>query len=106
VLQERQYALVAERVISISDVATVEEFYSLLFASTNGVVLDHGSHNLDALLDDLADIEEPLTLVLEVSDQQPALPGDWRDALLWTLIRAARRSDSQFTLVVRGAERH
>jgi RNAse (barnase) inhibitor barstar len=42
------------------------EFYDQFFVASAGVVPDHGGRNLDALADDMSEVEQPLTIVWEL----------------------------------------
>jgi RNAse (barnase) inhibitor barstar len=91
-----------QRVVDITDVTSPEGFFDVFFAATAGLVPDYGGRNLDALIDDLADIEARLTLVLVGCGQAATVLGDWLDRLLGSLALAIARSDNKLTVVLQG----
>jgi RNAse (barnase) inhibitor barstar len=62
--------------IEVGEVATPDEFYDALFAAAAGPVPDYGGRNLDALIDDLGDVAEPITLTLAGTDRAAKRLGD------------------------------
>jgi RNAse (barnase) inhibitor barstar len=59
---------------SISEPA---DFYSAFFHATAGLIPDYGGRNLDALVDDLRELNEPLMVVWVHSAASRAALGDW-----------------------------
>jgi RNAse (barnase) inhibitor barstar len=98
------YAWVDEFVISLASLATPDEFYADFFARMQGSVPDYGGRNLDALLDDLGDVERPVTLVFEGLRDAYLNLGDWLDQLLGTLASSTWRSGGRVTIVLRAAQ--
>jgi RNAse (barnase) inhibitor barstar len=94
---------VPEFVIGLAEVTNPEQFYEAFFSATNGVVPDYGGRNLDALIDDLGAVEEPVTVILEDSGVAAPALGDWLDKLLGSLAIAVDRSGGLLTIVIRGA---
>jgi RNAse (barnase) inhibitor barstar len=92
-----------ERVVDLTGVGSPEDFYEVFFPATAGAVPDYGGRNLDALIDDLGDIEQPLTIVLAGCEvAAPALDG-WLDQLLGSFAFAIGRADGRLTVVLRSA---
>jgi RNAse (barnase) inhibitor barstar len=73
----------------------------VFFPATAGIVPDYGGRNLDALLDDLGDVEQPITLIIEGIGAAYLNLGDWLDRLLGVLGSATSRSQGRVTIVLR-----
>jgi RNAse (barnase) inhibitor barstar len=87
--------------VEVGEVATPEEFYDAFFAAAAGRVPDYGGRNLDALIDDLGDVAEPITLTLAGADRAADRLGDWFDRLLGSLAVATGRSSGRVSVVLR-----
>lgn len=61
------------------------DFYSVFFIATAGLIPDYGGRNLDALVDDLRELQEPLRITWTDSGTSRAALGDWFDRILAAL---------------------
>ena len=93
----------AECTVPLSQVTTPEECYERFIEATRGYVHDYGGRNLDAIHDDLGDIEQPLTLIFTEVDQASEALGTWFDRFVSTIVASIRRSEGRLTVVFRGA---
>jgi RNAse (barnase) inhibitor barstar len=61
------------------------DFYSAFFHATAGLIPDYGGRNLDALVDDLRELDEPLEVVWVHSAASRAALGDWLERVVAAL---------------------
>jgi RNAse (barnase) inhibitor barstar len=61
------------------------DFYSEFFTKASGIVPDYGGRNLDALVDDLRELGQPLRITWKESTSSRAALGEWFDAVLGAL---------------------
>ena len=77
-----------------SQIKSPQDFYSQFFAATQGLVPDLGGPrhwNLDGLNDDLRELAEPLTVVLDNSEAASRALGEWFGRCVATLIEQGDR---------------
>ena len=88
--------------IRLNGVTTPEECFRRFFEATAGLVPDYGGRNLDAVHDDLGDIDAPLTLIFTEVDQAADALGRWFDRFVAMLAASIKRSGNLLTIVLRG----
>jgi RNAse (barnase) inhibitor barstar len=75
----------AEIVLQGQSMSTPEDFYAQFFEKVQGLMPDYGGRNLDALHDDLRELQQPLTIIWRNSDEARLRLGDWFDKSVETL---------------------
>jgi RNAse (barnase) inhibitor barstar len=61
------------------------DFYASFFNATAGMIPDYGGRNLDALADDLRELDQPLRVVWLHSAASKAALGEWFDRVVAAL---------------------
>jgi RNAse (barnase) inhibitor barstar len=70
------------------------DFFAAFFDATVGLIPDYGGRNLDALVDDLRELDQPLEVVWLHAAASKAALGDWFDRVV-----AALTNDGAYPLV-------
>jgi len=68
-----------------STMAVPADFYDQFFAAVRDVMPDYGGRNLDALVDDLRELSDPLEVVWGAADQARLRLGEWMDRCIAAL---------------------
>ena len=90
-----------ERTVDVRDAGSEAEVLERFFAATSGVVPDYGGRNLDALIDVLGAVSEPLTITLEGAHEAAYRLDPWFDKFLGCLALCTPR----ITFVLRADKR-
>ena len=81
----RENGAVLEVTLDGTAIGSREEFYAAFFEATAGVVPDYGGRNLDALVDDLREVEQPLTITWVRADASRDALGEWFERVVSAL---------------------
>jgi Barstar (barnase inhibitor) len=86
---------------------SVEDWYQQFFNATQGLVPDIGGRenwNLDGLHDDLRDLSEPLTVVIDNSEVASRRLGEWFWSFVATLSEKGDRKEAVEVILTATAE--
>jgi len=88
-----------ERSLDGRAIRTPDEFYDAFISAVDGLMPDYGGRNLDALNDDLRELEEPLKVIWTHAGESRRSLGEWFGRCLAVLLE--REMGAPVTVVLR-----
>lgn len=79
---------------------TTQECLTEIFRALEGLIPDYGGRNLDALIDDLLELSEPVTVRWKDSEVSKAALFGWFDRVVSTLAEHQEARAHQLTLIL------